>query len=574
MPDLEDGTIQIRSLVTGTFLHNLQNPLPKLTSLSVCSEGIFLSCATENHMVHLFNIRSTELLESNKVDSRVHTTFLFPNDLVLMNAGYDFIEFSTLSKRENTQNETKDQHKNIVNCVTVSRDGKMAVSGSKDTTLRVWSVDSGSLTDILEGHTDQVTCVAIANENAFIASGSSDKSVKIWSIVLAEVVTNYEQHNSTVTCVNVMADNMRILSAEEEGKTLLWNAEDGSTIMSCSCHTNLLEVSPISKLVCGGDGGNTVKLWYLNTGDIVGTLTHTDKITCVGFSPDNEYIVTGSMDNSLKIWLASSAKLTQVLVEHEAHVTAVSVCSKTVVSGDKDGLVLLWDIEFGNVKQRMIGHTANIKNVLTTSDSSIIFTTDVAGQIRVWMAKTAKLVARIDVHYSIENIVINVSASHLIIRIKNSVHVPLLCLHNTPAKVLPRAAIELGSTNSLHVISDVLQSQISASLNLSRETSTEGDNNDEKLPFPLKWHQRREWSEFPVPSTILAERQSKTDIFYDEEPGSSSGGLGSTTSTTTAPLQKVVAAQQQQKVQKSLPREKKENNKKKKEKKSSICCTL
>ncbi|CAD5121150.1 DgyrCDS9688 [Dimorphilus gyrociliatus] len=570
---LEDGTVQIRSLVTGTFIHNLQNPLPKLTSLAVCSEGIFLSCATENHMVHLFNIRSTELLESNKVESRVHTTFLFPNDFVLMNAGADSIEFSTLLKRENAQTE-KDRHRNVVNCVTVSRDGKMAVSGSKDTTLRVWSVDSGSLTDILEGHSGQVTCVAIANENAFIASGSADRTVKIWSIVLAEVVTNYEQHNSTVTCVNVLADNMRILSAEEEGKALLWNAEDGSTLLSCSCHTNLLAVSPISKLVFAGDGGCTAKLWLLNTGDVVGTLTHTDKITCVGFSPDNEYIVTGSMDNSLKIWLASSAKLTQVLVEHETHVTAVSVCSKTVVSGDKDGLVLLWDIEFGNVKQRMMGHTASIERVLTASDSSIIFTTDFAGEIRVWMSKTAKLLARIDLHYPIENIVISVSASHLVARITNSIHVPLLCLHNSPAKVLPRAAIELGSTNSLHVNPDMLQNQISG-LNLSREVSTEIENNDEKLPLPFKWHQKRELSEFPVPSTILAERQVKSDIYYDEEePGSSSGGLGSTTSTTIAPLQKVVAAQQQHKVQKSLPREKKENNKKKKEKKSSICCTL
>ena len=42
------------------------------------------------------------------------------------------------------------------------------------------------------------------------------------------------------------------------------------------------------------------------------TIGHTGRISCVAFSRDSFYVVTGSEDMSLKVWEAATGKLTQV----------------------------------------------------------------------------------------------------------------------------------------------------------------------------------------------------------------------------------------------------------------------
>ena len=43
----------------------------------------------------------------------------------------------------------------------------------------------------LVGHYAQVTCVALAEEEAFAVSGSEDTTIKVWSIIMGCVITDY-----------------------------------------------------------------------------------------------------------------------------------------------------------------------------------------------------------------------------------------------------------------------------------------------------------------------------------------------------------------------------------------------
>ena len=55
-----------------------------------------------------------------------------------------------------------------------------------------------------------------------------------------------------------------------------------------------------------------MKMWSVEDGVVVQDITHTEKITCVAYSTDSQYVVTGSADMSLKVWEAATGKLTQV----------------------------------------------------------------------------------------------------------------------------------------------------------------------------------------------------------------------------------------------------------------------
>jgi F-box and WD-40 domain protein CDC4 len=64
--------------------------------------------------------------------------------------------------------------------------GKIVVSGSYDSSVRVWNVVTGECVHHLRGHRDRVYCVGYDSETKRAASGSMDTTVRVWDTVSGE----------------------------------------------------------------------------------------------------------------------------------------------------------------------------------------------------------------------------------------------------------------------------------------------------------------------------------------------------------------------------------------------------
>jgi len=71
-------------------------------------------------------------------------------------------------------------HTGRVYSVAVSPDGKWAVSGSGDKTVKIWDLETGECRATLEGHTGEVHCVAVTPDGKRILSGASDNTIRVW----------------------------------------------------------------------------------------------------------------------------------------------------------------------------------------------------------------------------------------------------------------------------------------------------------------------------------------------------------------------------------------------------------
>ncbi len=67
-----------------------------------------------------------------------------------------------------------------VNSASFSPNGDRIVSGGRDSTVRVWDVESGEELLTLTGHSDSVLGVGFSPDGKRIVSGSRDGSIKIW----------------------------------------------------------------------------------------------------------------------------------------------------------------------------------------------------------------------------------------------------------------------------------------------------------------------------------------------------------------------------------------------------------
>src|SRR5439155_649285 len=83
--------------------------------------------------------------------------------------------------------------------------------------------------------------------------------------------------------------------------------------------------SPDGTRVLTGSEDETARLWDAATGKAVATLAgHTDRVTAVAFSPDGAHILTGSWDNTARLWEAATGKAVATLTGHTDRVTAVA----------------------------------------------------------------------------------------------------------------------------------------------------------------------------------------------------------------------------------------------------------
>jgi WD40 repeat protein len=78
----------------------------------------------------------------------------------------------------------------------------------------------------------------------------------------------------------------------------------------------------------------------------------------VAFSPDGRRIVSGSLDNTVKVWDAKTGGEIRTLAGHISYVSSVafSTDERRIVSGSWDNTVKVWDAEIGQVLRTIAGH--------------------------------------------------------------------------------------------------------------------------------------------------------------------------------------------------------------------------
>ncbi|KAF9437461.1 hypothetical protein BGZ76_000611 [Entomortierella beljakovae] len=245
--------------------------------------------------------------------------------------------------------------------VTLDFDSRILASGSADTTIKIWNLYTGECST-LKGHRDLVNKVQIYKRK-FIVSASDDTTVKLWDIDARTCIRTFTGHVGRVQCLQSSGDALisiiaeRIRQRPQNGSSSQPRSQGGMTAAVCSIsRSGIVENTPPSPLhdpnsdtekrdtsiIVTGGLDNTLKIWDIETGECLNTLFgHVEGVWSLAF--DKLRIVSGSLDHTIKVWDTESGRCLYTLSDHQGPVTCIGLGDTRIVSGSDDGVVFVWN---------------------------------------------------------------------------------------------------------------------------------------------------------------------------------------------------------------------------------------
>jgi len=164
---------------------------------------------------------------------------------------------------------------------------------------------------------------------------------------------------------------------------------------------NSVAYSPDGRYIVSGSRDNTIKVWDARTYKEVETLRgHNRWVYSVAYSPDGRYIVSGSEDATIKVWDARTYKEVATLRGHDGFVQSVvySPDGRYIVSGSWDKTIKVWDATTYKELATLIGHKDVVLSVVYSPDGKYIVSGSWDDSIKVWDAQTYTGVATLRGH--------------------------------------------------------------------------------------------------------------------------------------------------------------------------------
>jgi len=119
---------------------------------------------------------------------------------------------------------------------------------------------------------------------------------------------------------------------------------------------------------------------------------HTGKVTAIAVTPDGKQLISGSNDNTLKIWDLETGKEKFSFIGHSDEITAIAITpdGNQIISSSRDGTIKAWNLKNREKLLTIDSHQNSVNNIALTPDGKEIISGSSDKSLRVWNLETGE----------------------------------------------------------------------------------------------------------------------------------------------------------------------------------------
>ena len=178
-------------------------------------------------------------------------------------------------------------------------------------------------TKVFRGHTNGVMCLQF-DENVMI-TGSYDTTVKIWDIHTGEEIRTLTGHTSGIRCLQF--NENKLVTGSLDSTLKLWNWKTGQCLRTFPAHDDgILSLHFTDRYVASGSRDKTVRVWdsiRKETFLLRGPRGHTDWVNCVKIDEPSRTLFSASDDCTVRIWDLDTKDCIKIFKGHVGQVQQV-----------------------------------------------------------------------------------------------------------------------------------------------------------------------------------------------------------------------------------------------------------
>ncbi|RMZ92642.1 hypothetical protein DV736_g102, partial [Chaetothyriales sp. CBS 134916] len=214
---------------------------------------------------------------------------------------------------------TRVAHEKAINALDVSESSPIFASASQDKTIKIWSLEDGSVTGILRGHKRGVWSVKFSPAGAMplnlaeggtsssrglLVSGSGDRTVKVWSLSTYTCLLTFEGHSNSV---------LKVIWIPPPSSTTTTTATESEELDNVASARNGWKKRPV---IASASSDTLVKLWTPYA------------------SPDSDHLLTTLDNHTDRVWALVTPQIPSGATP--------SACPYPLISGAADATITFW----------------------------------------------------------------------------------------------------------------------------------------------------------------------------------------------------------------------------------------
>ena len=263
----EDGTLKTWDAATGAPQRTVV--LTDGAVLSMAARGTTAVTGHQSGTIALWNLTTgNKLATFKRNDAEVWSVAFADSDTRIAAASHDWKIALWDVESPDQPVHVFEGHKNSAQVVSAASTARSTViaTGSADKTVKLWDTKNLRLVRTYRGHRDFINRVVFSPDGRTLATASIDGNIRVWSTRSRRLYRSYKAHSGAISGLSFAADGRTLISAGEDGQVRIWDIKRRNaqrTLTTKADKVKSLAYWPTNKRLAVGDTSGRVHVWSL-----------------------------------------------------------------------------------------------------------------------------------------------------------------------------------------------------------------------------------------------------------------------------------------------------------------------